>query len=509
MAQLKTIAAIDLSHLFWTNWHASADQQIGEAFNRTVRSVKRIASQHDHVAICCDSPPYWRKQIHADYKAQRDRPEPAAVEQFRRVQERLAADGFLLWRAPGYEADDIIAGFASWVRQLDEFPDALNMVVASNDKDLLQLVCDGVRVYSTKTDLLLDEAAVEAKFGVKPALFRDMLALWGDTSDNVPGVPGIGPKKAAELLLRWGSLEAVMVAAEEQPEEFKPATLRALKECRASVLLARQLVTLKTDAAINYDELFEERKVIPLANTEDAEFEDAPDQNGAAPPEINGPDHGQAQQTEQSKQAVNEAEFSDPKTAIVRHEGNWSLALEPRTEKNAWTLSKVLHNSRLYSQFSSAEAIMAVMMRGRAMGLDCTTALSTFHVIEGRPCMHASLIVGLVLKSGKAEYFDPVEMANDKCTWVTKRVGSKHEVRLSFTVEDAVAMGVLERSGNGQYRGVSKSGKPSNWDKHRRTMLKWRAATELARTVYPDIVNGLYTPDELSDGQAEHVDPAA
>jgi len=181
--------------------------------------------------------------------------------------------------------------------------------------------------------------------------------------------------------------------------------------------------------------------------------------------------------------------------------GSWALELEPASGQEAYTMAKALYNSRLYSNFPSHEAIFAVILRGRSLGLDATTALANFHVVEGKPTMSATLIVGLVLQSGKAEYFDLVETTDEQAVYVTRRKGSTKEVEMAFTVNDAVAAGLLERLRDGTLRGVSRSGKPSNWDKWRRPMLLARCSVQLSRAVYPDVCAGLYTPDEISDGR--------
>jgi hypothetical protein len=170
---------------------------------------------------------------------------------------------------------------------------------------------------------------------------------------------------------------------------------------------------------------------------------------------------------------------------------NWALALEPPDLPGAWKLATYLHASRLFGQFVNPEAIMAIILRGRSLGMDATTALSNFHVIEGKPTMHASLIVGLVLTSGKCEYFDLIETTDKIAVWATKRTG-RPELKFSYTIEEANAA---------KLTGPTRSGKPSNWHTRPKTMLRWRAATELARAIYPDIVTGLYTPDEIDTGE--------
>jgi len=177
----------------------------------------------------------------------------------------------------------------------------------------------------------------------------------------------------------------------------------------------------------------------------------------------------------------------------------WELQLEPTNSGSAVKLAKYLFESRLYGQFPNEQAILAIVLRGRALGLDATTALANFHVIEGKPAMNAALLVGIVIRSGAAEYLEWSESDSKHATWITKRRGNKREQTLTWTIEDALQACLVERSQNGLdgYRGISRSGKPSNWDKYRPAMLRWRCGVELCRSVYPDIVAGLWTPDEL------------
>jgi hypothetical protein len=152
-------------------------------------------------------------------------------------------------------------------------------------------------------------------------------------------------------------------------------------------------------------------------------------------------------------------------------------------------MAKILFDSRMFGQFPNPQSVLSIIMRGRSLGMDATTALSNFHVIEGKPTMHASLIIALVLNSKKAEYFDLVETTDKLSTWVTKRIG-RSPVTLSYTIEEADQAGLLK---------PTRSGKPSNWHTRPKTMLRWRCSTELARIVYPDITTGLYTPDEIEE----------
>jgi 5'-3' exonuclease len=471
---------------------------------------------YDHVAVCLDSQPYRRSEVFGEYKAGRESLSPQAMEQFQRVKERLIADGLLLWSAPGLEADDVIATAVTMARGHD-----LETTIASSDKDLMILVSDAdhVRQLSFATGAVFDEEAVRLKFGVLPSGMRDLLALTGDKSDNVPGVTGVGEKTAALVVNSPAGLDGALRG--EPVKGLTPRLADLIADNRETVLLARKLIQLDTTAPINFSDVFNRREPRPLTTTttgfDEADFEDAPpsEPRAAAPvasndvqPKTSKTELKSAPVTvEQVVEAGRKAAAPEtmrqpaPDAIVLRPEPpkEWALQLEPGTTRDAWTMAKTLHDSRLFTQFNNAQAIFAVILRGRSLGIDAVTSLANFHIIEGRATMHAALIVGLILKSGKAEYFDLAETSDEKATWVTKRKGSTRETVMTWTVADALNAGMLVGTPD-DARGVSKSGKPSNWDKYRPAMLRWRAATELARAVYPDVTTGLYTPDEISEG---------
>ena len=162
-----------------------------------------------HLAVAFDGPsPTFRHEIYAEYKANRPPAPEDLVPQFglcRQVTEALAIPAL---DVPGIEADDIIATLA---RQGEA--DGYDVTIVSSDKDLMQLVGPRVVMYDSMKDKIFDSAAVVEKFGVGPGQLRDLLALMGDSSDNIPGVAGIGPKSAATLLTQHGDLESVLAAA--------------------------------------------------------------------------------------------------------------------------------------------------------------------------------------------------------------------------------------------------------------------------------------------------------
>jgi 5'-3' exonuclease len=508
---MKTLLLIDLSGIFWAHWHATEQQEVGAAFSLTVGKVHQLAGDYDHVAVCCDAPPYKRKELLPSYKAQRDAPEPNAVEQLRQVKERLATDGFAVWESKGYEADDIIATACALARREEE---PLEVTVASADKDLLQLVDDTMRIRALVplSGLVLDAKGVAEKLGVPPPLVRDFLSLTGDKSDNVPGVPGVGPKNAAKLLEQFGTLEGVLEGASTVPQPKLKENLLASAE---TVRLAHKLIGLYTDAPLDFDAVFAERKPKPLSEGgewDGADFIDANREGGEQPtplavvePEVVAPQATPLVVVPEAPPPPVSIEVVPPKAqALAVRPMEWSMQLEPPTAKEAFIVARYFEESRLYPQLGGQAGIFTTILRGRALGLDSATACAMFHNVEGRLTMHAELIIGLVLRSGKAQYFECVETTDEKATWVTKRLGgSGREVSITWDLDRAVRAGMLTRRPDGKYSGVTRSGRPSNWDKYPRTMLRWRAGTELAHACYPEIVSGLVAPNEAEDMAAD------
>lgn len=502
---MKSVLLVDLSGIFWAAWHASADEELGAAYEKTLGKVVSLSSGFDAVAVCCDRGPYKRKELAASYKAQRDAPPPQAIEQLQRVKRRLDADGFLLWEVAGYEADDLIATACMGLSDC-------RVTIASGDKDLLSLVSDEppeVCVQSPATGKLYTVEGVREKFGVPPWRIADLLSLMGDKSDNVAGVPGVGEKRGAELLNEFGDLDGVLANAPSIPGKVGEA-IRANVE---NVRLARKLVTLMLDAPITPAEVFEKREPKPLGAAgewDEEKFDDVlpPVKKSGDLASVTPADDAQSVANHRGIQGTKMVEARaiviPPQTqALAVRPVEWSMALEPPSAREAYIVAKYFYESRLYPQLQSQEAIFTTILRGRALGLDAATACAMFHNVEGRLTMHAELIIGLVLRSGKAQYFECVETTDEKATWATKRVdGSGRELTITWDLERAVRAGMLTKTPQG-YKGITRSGRPSNWDKYARTMLRWRAGTELAHACYPEVVSGLVAPDEASEGDED------
>ena len=476
----KRILLIDLSSIFWQQWHATKDQEVGSAFDGTMFKINKHLPDYDHIGICLDAPPYRRKEIYPEYKAHRDTPSEVAIGQLNRVKTRIAAEGLPLFFVDGWEAEDVIATLTEIATT--DTNDTVDIL--TGDKDLCQIVNERVNTISTQRGEIFDPPAVYEKFGVNPEKVGDLLALMGDKSDNIPGIPGVGPKIAAALIHEFGGLSEIIDALKngDPKERIKPPGIRAkMLNGSASILTAMKLVKLNSSLEIDISPLYADR--VPVREEDAPPLPDVIDEPVEESPHNDEPDVVVAEVVQDEP---------PPQAAIVRREQSFSLQLEPQSSTAALKLAHLLFESRLYTKFQTTEAILAVILRGRALGLDATTALDAFHVVEGKPTMSAPLIIGLCLSSPTCEYFDCSETTPEQATWKTKR--KNHDQRTyTYTWEMAQRSGVPGQCFGRQ----SRSGKPSQWDKYPETMLRWRCGCELARMVYPDVVGGLYMPEEI------------
>ncbi len=201
--------------------------------------------QPDLCVVVADSPgPNWRHALYSKYKANRQAPDPELLAQLPYLEPLVAAFGLPLVRQVGLEADDLIA---SAVR----CSPTARITIVTSDKDLLQLVREApsqVRLFDSLKDKFLGPTEAVEKFGVPPEQVLQVQALMGDSSDNIPGIAGVGPKTAAELVQQFGDLETLYARL----PEVKRETLRAkLVAGREAAFLSRQLASLKADVALD------------------------------------------------------------------------------------------------------------------------------------------------------------------------------------------------------------------------------------------------------------------
>ncbi len=207
--------------------------------------LARLLKDHvgTHLAVLFDaSRQTFRSEIYPQYKAHRPEPPEDLRPQFSLIREATQAFNVPGIELPGWEADDLIASYATAIRAQGG-----TCTIVSSDKDLMQLVGDGVCMLDPIKQTPVGPAEVETKFGVPPTKVVDVQALMGDPTDNVPGVPGIGPKTAAALVQEYGALEAVLNAA---PEMKKSKRRDMLIEHAEAARVSLQLVTLATDVPL-------------------------------------------------------------------------------------------------------------------------------------------------------------------------------------------------------------------------------------------------------------------
>jgi DNA polymerase-1 len=195
-----------------------------------------------HLCVVFDAPgATFRDELFPDYKANRPPTPPELIAQIDLAHQAAAAFGCAVLSVPGVEADDVIATLVRLARASD-----LAVVIGSSDKDLMQLCSEEVRLLDAMKNRLLGPAEVREKWGVAPDQLGDVLALMGDSVDNVPGVAGIGPKTAAELVATYGSLAGVVANA----DKIKGKKGQAIAESKAQLQLSRELVRLKDDVPL-------------------------------------------------------------------------------------------------------------------------------------------------------------------------------------------------------------------------------------------------------------------
>ena len=250
-----TLFLIDGSSQMYRAYHAFRGRGLSNQEGHTTHAVyvfvtmlRKLVNDHHptYMGASFDlAGPTFRDRIVADYKATRAAMPDDLVEQLNWVHEACEAMGVPIITSPGYEADDVIGTLA-----MRAAAEGFEVAIVSIDKDFFQLVHDGIRVYDPREDgAWFDEQGVVEKFGVKPSQVVDVLALVGDTSDNVAGVPGIGKKGAVDLISQFGNLDALL----ERAAELKPKQREALTTHRGDALQSRELVTLRTDVPVDVD----------------------------------------------------------------------------------------------------------------------------------------------------------------------------------------------------------------------------------------------------------------
>ncbi len=246
----KLLVLVDGSSYLYRAFHAlppltnSHNEATGAVFGVT-QMLRTLLKEYDPalIAVVFDAKgKTFRDELFSEYKANRPPMPDELRNQIEPLHAIVRALGLPCLVIDGVEADDVIGTLAEAARDRD-----IDVLISTGDKDMAQLVEPHVTLINTMTGQRLDPAGVEQKFGVPPKRIVDYLALIGDTSDNIPGVPGVGPKTAARLIDEYGSLDGIITAA----ADIKGKTGERIREHLDQLPLSRQLATIKRDVALD------------------------------------------------------------------------------------------------------------------------------------------------------------------------------------------------------------------------------------------------------------------
>ncbi len=240
------LVLIDGSSYLYRAFHAlpaltnSSGEPTGALHGVITMIAKLVREQPEaQFAVVFDAPgKTFRDEIYADYKANRPPMPDELRSQVEPILDAVKAMGLPLLRVEGVEADDVIGTLCNQATEAGK-----SVLVSTGDKDLAQLVNDGVTLINTMNDSVMDRDGVRAKFDVWPEQVVDYLGLVGDTSDNIPGVPKVGPKTAAKWLNEWDSADGII----ENAEAIKGKVGESLRDNIDSLRLSRELATIRQD----------------------------------------------------------------------------------------------------------------------------------------------------------------------------------------------------------------------------------------------------------------------
>ncbi len=259
MTHDKPLVLVDGSSYLFRAFHAlpsltTSDGHPTGAIRGVIGMLRKLAKDYagSPIAVVFDAKGRsFRNDLFADYKANRPSMPDDLRTQIAPIHDIIRAMGLPLLIIDGVEADDVIGTLAREATATKR-----DVVISTSDKDIAQLVSDHVSLIDTMTDKRLDRDGVIAKFGVPPERIIDYLALMGDTSDNIPGVPKVGPKTAAKWIAEYGGLEDVIAHA----QEITGKVGENLRASLAMLPLSKQLTTIKCDVdlSVGIDQLIAE-----------------------------------------------------------------------------------------------------------------------------------------------------------------------------------------------------------------------------------------------------------
>lgn len=247
----RTLVLVDGSYYLFRAYHAvrglsnSSGEPTGAIYG-VINMIRKHLSEGgpDYFAVVFDAKgDTFRNKMYKDYKANRPPMPDDLACQIQPLHDIIRAMGIPLLIINGVEADDVIATLSRQAAELN-----IKTIVSTGDKDLAQMVNDKIHLINTMNSLYLDPAGVEKKFGIPPERIIDYLTLVGDSVDNIPGVPKVGPKTAVKWLTEYGSLDAIV----EHAHDIKGKVGENLREFLPKIPLTRELVTLKYDVELEF-----------------------------------------------------------------------------------------------------------------------------------------------------------------------------------------------------------------------------------------------------------------
>lgn len=262
----KKLFILDVSGFIFRAYHAlpymsSPQGEATHALYGFIRSVLKLYKDFspEYIVAVFDGPDNKksRKEIYEDYKANRTTIVEDLGEQFVRTKEFLKYLGISYLELPGVEADDTMGSLSFWAKE-----HGFISYLCTSDKDFCQLVQEDVFVLNPwKENLLIDAKKVEEIYEIPPHLMIDLLAMMGDSSDNIPGLPGIGPKTAVKILQEFGSLDAVLA----HPEKLTGKKREIFEKEKEKAILSKKLATIQTDLDLNIEPSFLLQKELDIS----------------------------------------------------------------------------------------------------------------------------------------------------------------------------------------------------------------------------------------------------
>ncbi|MEM9337070.1 MAG: DNA polymerase [Patescibacteria group bacterium] len=266
-AKKKTLVLLDAHAILHRAYHALPDftspngEPTGALYGVTAMILRIVEDlKPDYIAACYDLPePTYRHEAYEDYKAGRSKTDDSLVEQINRSRDLMAAFGIPIYEHPGFEADDMLGTIAHQMKPEKD----IDVVIASGDMDTFQLIDKKkVRVYTQRKGsevVMYDEAAIKERFGFGPKLTIDYKGIRGDTSDNIPGVKGVGETSALKLVGTYGPIEKIYTAIKKKGVEevakesgVQKRFIQLVADNREEAEFSKMLATIRLDAPITF-----------------------------------------------------------------------------------------------------------------------------------------------------------------------------------------------------------------------------------------------------------------